>query len=163
MKVSNELIVMLKHHEGVRYRPYRCSANIWTTGVGHVIDQSHIRIPFAKRKQLSIPKGWNRTLSEEEVNEILKKDLEKFEAGVLRLCPVVPSQHSFDSLVSFSFNLGLGNLQVSTLRRKHNRGDYLGAGSEFPKWCRAGGRIIRGLVKRRNDEMKLYLYGRTVN
>ena len=78
MKVSNELIVMLKHHEGVRYRPYQCSADIWTTGIGHVIDPRHIRVPFAKRKQLPIPKGWNRTLSEKEVDEILKKDLERF-------------------------------------------------------------------------------------
>lgn len=159
MKVSKQLIEMLKHHEGVRYRPYRCSANIWTVGVGHVIDPAHIRVPFSKRKNLDIPKGWNRKLSEGEVNELLQKDLARFERGVLRLCPVIPNQYMFDSLVSFSFNLGLGNLQASTLRRKHNRSDYIGAGSEFPKWCRAGGKVIRGLVKRRNDEMNLYRKG----
>ena len=159
MKASNELIAMLKHHEGVRYRPYKCPALIWTVGVGHVINPKHIKIPFAKRKGISIPKGWNRKLSEREVDEILQKDLVRFERGVLRLCPTGLTQHRFDSLVSFAFNLGLGNLQVSTLRRKHNRSDYIGAGSEFPKWCRAGGKVIRGLVKRRNDEMNLYSRG----
>ena len=159
MKASNELIAMLKHHEGVRYRPYKCPALIWTVGVGHVINPKHIKIPFAKRKAISIPKGWNRKLSEREVDEILQKDLARFERGVLRLCPTGLTQHRFDSLVSFAFNLGLGNLQVSTLRRKHNRSDYIGAGSEFPKWCRAGGKVIRGLVKRRNDEMNLYSRG----
>lgn len=163
MKVSTDLITMLKHHEGVRYRPYQCPALLWTVGVGHVIDPKHIKIPFAKRKAISIPKGWNRKLSEEEVDAILKKDLERFERGVLRLCPTGLTQHRFDSLVSFSFNLGVGSLQKSTLRRKHNRGDYSGAGSEFPKWVRAGGKILRGLVIRRNDEMNLYLYGRAVD
>jgi lysozyme len=64
-----------------------------------------------------------------------------------------------DSLVSFSFNLGLGTLQRSTLRQKHNRGDYEGAAEEFLKYTKAGGKVLKGLVNRRNDERALYLGG----
>jgi len=59
--------------------------------------------------------------------------------------------------VSFSFNVGLGNFQSSTLRSKLNRGDYEGASNEFPKWRKAGGKILKGLVKRRADERNLFL------
>lgn len=156
MKVSKDLIKMLKHHEGVRYLAYQCPATIWTIAVGHVINPKHIRMKIAERKKLPIPEGWDRKLTEKEVDEILKADLQRFERGVVRLCPDGLTRNRFDALVSFSFNLGLGNLQVSTLRRKHNRGDYLGAAKEFPKWCRASGRILRGLQIRRNDEMNLY-------
>jgi lysozyme len=62
-----------------------------------------------------------------------------------------------DALVSFSFNLGLGTLQRSTLRLKHNRGDYEGAAEEFLKYTKAGGNVLKGLVNRRNDERALYL------
>lgn len=157
MNVSPELIEMLRHHEGVRNRPYQCSALLWTVGVGHVIEPSHLGVKFAERRSLPIPEGWDRELTDEEVNGLLAKDLERFEAGVLRLCPVGLNQHRFDALVSFSFNLGLGNLQASTLRRKHLRGDYTGASREFGRWIRAGGRILRGLIKRRTDEAALYL------
>ncbi len=156
MNVSPELIEMLRHHEGVRHRPYRCSALLWTVGVGHVIDPRHLGVKFADRRALPIPEGWDRELTDEEVNGLLAKDLERFEAGVLRLCPVGLNQHRFDALVSFAFNLGLGNLQASTLRRKHLRSDHKGAAKEFGRWTRAGGRVLRGLVRRRADEAKLY-------
>lgn len=158
MNVSPELIEMLRHHEGVRHRPYRCSALLWTVGVGHVIDPKHLGVKFADRRSLPIPEGWDRELTDEEVNGLLAKDLERFEAGVLRLCPVGLNQHRFDALVSFAFNLGLGNLQASTLRRKHLRGDYIGASQEFRRWIRAGGRVLNGLIKRRSQEASLYLY-----
>ena len=157
MNVSPELIEMLRHHEGVRYRPYQCSALIWTVGVGHVIDPAHLGIKFADRRSLPIPEGWDRELTDEEVNGLLAKDLERFEAGVSRLCPVGLNQHRFDALVSFAFNLGLGNLQASTLRRKHLRRDYFGASREFHRWIRAGGRVLKGLVRRRADESIRYL------
>jgi lysozyme len=156
MKVSDKLIEMIKHDEGVRTRPYQCPALLWTVGVGHVIDPAHARVPLAERKALPIPDGWDRTLSMDEVNDILKKDLARFEAGVMRLCPKGKSQGQFDALVSFSFNVGLGNLQNSTLRMKHNREDYEGAANEFLKWNKAGGKVLKGLDKRRKGEKALY-------
>jgi lysozyme len=156
MKTSDKAIEMIKHDEGVRTKPYQCPALLWTVGVGHVIDPTHARVPLADRKALPIPAGWDRVLTMEEVNEILKKDLQRFESGVLRLCPGTTSQGQFDALVSFSFNVGLGNLQNSTLRMKHNRKDYEGAAEEFLKWTKAGGKVLPGLVKRRKGEQALY-------
>lgn len=152
--LERRVIEMIKHHEGVRYTPYRCPARLWTVGVGHVIDPLHARVPFADRLSLDLSPEWNRRLSADEVDEILAKDLARFEAGVDRLCPkTTPGQRG--ALVSFAFNVGLGNLQRSGLRMKHNRGEDVEP--EFLKWTKAGGRVLPGLVKRRKDELALYL------
>jgi lysozyme len=153
----NALIKMLKHHEGVRYRPYRCPARLWSAGVGRLIDPSHLKVPYERRLELPIPEGWDRTLTEAEVDALLQEDLQRFLPGVLRLCSVVPLSNRHLALASFAFNVGLGNLQASTLRQKHNRGDYDGAADEFKKWNLAGGKVLPGLVTRRNDERALYL------
>lgn len=157
MSLDKRVIEMIKHHEGVRVRPYQCPALIWTVGVGHVIDQSHIRVPLAERKALPIPDGWDRTLSMGEVDEMLARDLVSFESGVRRLCPDGLTPGRLGALTSFAFNVGLGNLQRSTLRMKHNRGDYEGAAEAFLDWTKAGGKVLKGLVNRRNDERALYL------
>jgi len=160
VKVSAAAIQMLKHHEGVRMRPYQCPALIWSVGVGHVIDPSHIAVKYEERRNLPIPDGWDRSLAMDEVDAILAQDLAKFERGVARLCPAaLGNQGIFDALVSFSFNVGLGNLQRSGLRMKTNRGDFDEAADEFLKWTKAAGRVLPGLVKRRKDEQALYLSG----
>ena len=156
--ISPKALKMIAHHEGVRIKPYRCPARLWTIGVGHVIDPNHARVPFEERNNLAIPEGWNRTFTLEEVNAILAKDLERFERGVLKYCPTAGSRQAWlDSLVSFSFNVGLGTLQRSTLRQRHNRGDYAGAADELLKYCKAGGKVLRGLENRRKDERAIYL------
>jgi lysozyme len=128
--------------------------------VGHVIDPNHARVPFEERNSLAIPEGWNRVFTMGEVDAILAKDLERFERGVLKYCPSAGSRQAWlDSLVSFSFNVGLGTLQRSTLRQRHNRGDYTGAADEFLKYCKAGGKVLKGLENRRKDERALYLGG----
>lgn len=160
MKVSPAALKMVKHHEGVRVKPYRCPALLWTVGVGHVIDPNHIKVPFEERRNLPIPNGWDRVLSMDEVDSILSQDLGRFERGVARLCPAsANSQGIFDALVSFSFNVGLGNLQRSGLRMKTNRGEFQDAAEEFMKWTKAAGRVLPGLVKRRQDERAMYLSG----
>ena len=160
MKVSAAAIQMIKHHEGVKTRPYQCPALIWSVGVGHVIDPSHIAVKYEERRNLPIPDGWDRSLAMDEVDAILAQDLAKFERGVARLCPAaLGNQGIFDALVSFSFNVGLGNLQRSGLRMKTNRGDFDEAADEFRKWTKAAGRVLPGLVKRRKDEQALYLSG----
>ena len=157
MKVSQKCVEMIKHHEGVRTKPYQCPALLWTVGVGHVIDPMHGRLKLEERKNLPIPSGWDRTLSMGEVDDILKNDLARFEQGVSRLCPIALTQGQFDALVSFSFNVGLGNLQRSTIRMKVNRGDFEGASESFLDWTKAGGKVLKGLVNRRNDEKALFL------
>lgn len=151
---------MIKHHEGVRRTPYRCPAMLWTVGVGHVINPAHIKVPFNERRGIPIPEGWNRTITIHEVDRLLADDLVRFELGVGRYCPpALNNQGIFDALVSFSFNVGLGNLQRSGLRMKTNRGEYLSAAEEFMKWTKAAGKVLNGLVKRRNDERMMYLSG----
>ena len=156
MKVSQKCIEQIKKDEGVRSRPYQCPALLWTVGVGHVIDPHHAKVKLADRKQLPIPAGWDRVLSAAEIDEILRKDLNRFEAGVLRLIKVELTQGQFDALVSFSFNVGLGNLQNSTLRMKINRGDYEGAAEQFLVWTKAGGKVLKGLVIRRTHEKEMF-------
>jgi len=156
MKVSAKCIEQIKKDEGVRNRAYQCPALLWTIGCGHVIDPHHAKVPFADRKQLPIPAGWDRVLSADEIDEILRKDLNRFEQGVLRLIKVPMTQGQFDGLVSFSFNVGLGNLQNSTLRMKMNRGDYAGAAEQFLVWTKAGGKVLKGLVIRRTHEKEMF-------
>jgi lysozyme len=156
VNVSEKLIEMIKHDEGVKTSPYQCPALLWTIGVGHVIDPNHAKVKLADRKQLAIPNGWDRVLNMVEVNDILKQDLARFETGVHRLCPGDMTQGQFDALVSFSFNVGLGNLQNSTLRMKHNRKEFGAAAEEFLKWNKAGGKVLKGLDKRRRGEKALY-------
>jgi lysozyme len=146
VKVSERAIKLIKHHEGVRNRPYRCPANLWTCGVGHLIgDGKHL------------PDSWNRTFTEAEIDGLLKSDLRRFELGVHKMLPNVPlRQCEFDSIVSFCFNLGLGCFQRSTLRQALLRGDKKAAMESLVKYCRAGGKILRGLQIRRLDEKALF-------
>jgi lysozyme len=99
----------------------------------------------------------NRTFSSNEVDGTLAFDLQRFEVGVARLFPVVLAQGQFDALVSFAFNLGLGGVQRSTLRSKILRGEIEEAADEFLKFTKGGGKVLPGLVKRRNDERALFL------
>ena len=154
----------LAHHEGVRKNPYLDSVLLWTTGVGHLIAPAdHLAMSLDERKaakaagKLTCPKEWNRKLTDDEVIQILEADLARFERGVLRLCPVALTQGRFDALVSFAFNAGLGALQKSSIRQRHNRGDFAGAADAFLKYRLAAGVIQKGLVIRRQDERARYL------
>jgi len=162
MKVSKALIKMLKHHEGVRYKPYLCPGKLWTIGVGHVMYLEQAKNPstvegMAKRSAWPLRPEDNRKWSEEEVDSILAKDVERFERGVLRFIPIELSQNEFDALVSFSFNLGLGALQRSTLRQALLRGDKKAAMVSLRKYNKAGGKVLRGLDIRRKDEEALFM------
>ena len=148
---------MIKHHEGVRYKPYRCPAKLWTVGVGHVLYPVQGRLPLDQRDSFPLESNDSRTFSSDEVNGTLSADLQRFEIGVARLFPMVLTTGQNDALVSFSFNLGLGGVQRSTLRAKVLRGEIEEAADEFLKFTRGGGKILPGLVKRRNDERALFL------
>ena len=157
MNVSAKATEMIKHHEGVRYKPYQCPAKLWTIGVGHVLYPDQGKIPIDQRGGYQLRQEDNRQFSKEEVDAILRDDLQRFERGVHTYCPVNLTQGMFDGLVSFSFNVGLGTLQRSTLRQKLLRGDKEGAAEELLKYCMAGGKILKGLQKRRIDERAVFL------
>ena len=113
-------------------------------------------MPVDHRDRFALRAEDTRVFSKEEVDKILEKDLQRFVAGVLRYCPDHLNENRLGALVSFAFNVGLGTLQRSTLRQKHNRGDFEGAKQEFLKFTKGGGKVLPGLVKRRNDEIALY-------
>ena len=146
MQTSERGIRLIKHYEGVRNRPYRCPAGLWTVGVGHLIGDGK-----------SLPESWNRTFTSEEIDGLLRSDLRRFELGVHKMLPNMPLRQSeFDALISFSFNLGLGCFQRSTVRQALLRGDKKTAMASLLKYCRAGGKILKGLQTRRLDEKTLF-------
>ena len=149
MNVSKAGIALIKHHEGVRNRPYRDCIGLWTIGVGHLIGDGK-----------SLPDSWNKTFTSEEVDALLRTDLRRFELGISKMLPNVPlRQCEFDSLVSFAFNVGLGTFQRSTLRQALLRNDKTQAMESLLKYCKAGGKIVKGLQTRRLDEKQLFLGG----
>jgi len=148
---------MIKHHEGLRLKPYRCPARLWTVGVGRVLYAIQGRLPLDQRDAYPLEPNDNRTFSKDEVDGLLSADLQRFEVGVARLFPMVLTVGQNDALVSFAFNLGLGGVQRSTLRSKILRGEIEEAADEFLKFTKGGGKVLPGLVKRRNDERALFL------
>lgn len=140
MKINSEGLELIKKSEGLVLHSYRDAVGVLTIGYGHTG---------------GVKEGDN--ISKEKAEELLRLDLAKFEAGVLSLVKVPLNENQFSSLVSFSYNVGLGNLKTSTLLNKLNKKDYKGASEEFPKWCHAGGRTLQGLVKRRELERQLFL------
>lgn len=158
MKISEAGIQLIKAFEGCHNTPYKCPAGLWTIGYGHVLYPDQARLKTPERALYGIKDEHNRTFEYDEIDSLLEKDLERYEAGVLRLCHASNDRQShFDAIVSFAFNLGLGNLQSSTLRMKYNRGDYEGAADEFLKWNKCGGKALAGLTRRRSAERALFL------
>jgi lysozyme len=147
VKASKQAIKLIRHHEGVRNKPYQCPAKLWTVGIGHLIGDGK-----------TLPPEWNKTFTNEEIDGILAADLRRFELGIHKMLPnVLLRQHEFDAILSFCFNLGLGCFQRSTIRQALLRGDKKQAMESLVKYCKAGGKILKGLQKRRLDEKRLFL------
>ncbi len=166
MKLSPRGEALMHEFEGFRSKPYLCPAHIWTIGYGHVLYQDQINLPVVRkegytgmiRKEYPLKPEDNRVWTKTEINELFRLDVQNFERGVLRLVPGVSGrQGSFDALVSFSYNAGLGNLQRSQIRMRANREDWEGAAEAFRQWTKGGGQVLPGLVRRREAEIALFL------
>lgn len=166
MKLSKAGADLMHKYEGFRTKPYLCPAHIHTIGYGEVLYQEQIKLPMVRangytgmiRKEYPLKPEDNRVWSKEEIDKLFERSVEHFERGVLRLVPSsAGSQGRFDALVSFAFNAGLGNLQRSSIRMRANRGDHDGAAEAFMMWTKGGGKVLPGLVRRRQDEKALYL------
>ena len=144
-KISDVGKNLIKSFEGKRLVSYDDGVGVWTIGYGT------IKYPNG----IAVKKGDKCT--DAQADQYFDNDVARFEKAVNLLVKVPVTQNQFDALVSFAYNLGAANLGQSTLLKKHNAKDYKGAAAEFPKWIKAGGKVMQGLVKRRNAEMELFL------
>lgn len=138
MKTSQNGIELIKKFEGCELTAYRDAVGVLTIGYGHTGD---------------VKEG--QKITKKKAEELLIKDLEKFETGVnlLILAKYRFNQNEFDALVSFAYNLGLGNLKKLTNNGKRNKGQIADA---IPLYNKAGGKVLSGLVKRRKAEHDLF-------
>lgn len=97
------------------------------------------------------------TWTQQQCDDRFAQDLSKFAQGVAKvLGDAKTTQHQFDAMVSFAYNVGIANLSSSTLLKKHKAGDYAGAANEFARWNKAKGKVMAGLTRRRAAEAALY-------
>jgi lysozyme len=142
MRHINEAgLELVKGFEKLRCNVYLDAIKIPTIGYGHAL----------------ITKPYPEMITPEQAEEFLKKDIEKAEKAVLRLINIPLTDNQFSALISFTFNLGGGALQRSTLRMKVNRKEHSEVPAEFMRWIYADGKRLKGLVKRRKAEAALYI------
>lgn len=139
---------LCRKFEGFRSKPYLCPAGIPTIGYGSTAYEDGRRVTLA-----------DAPVTKERAEELLMHELHhQYLPGVLRCCPILGAANNLrrlNAIVDFAYNLGVGRLQTSTLRRRINALDWEGAQEELAKWVRGGGRVLPGLVKRRQCESLL--------
>ncbi len=141
--ITREGLELIKHFEGFEPEIYLDAAGYPTIGYGHLIRDEERDM-------------FQNGITEVAGEALLIKDVTTAERAVLRLINVPLTDGQFDALVSFTFNLGSGALQRSTLRRKVNRDEHSEVPREFMRWVWAGGRKLKGLIRRRAAEAELY-------
>ena len=132
MNISNEGLSLIKKFEGCELDSYKCAAGVWTIGYG----STH-----------GIEKGMS--ISKSRAEELLLEDIAEFEDINL-------SQNKYDALVSWTFNLGGGNLNSSTMLKVLNAGDYENVPEQIKRWNKANGKVLEGLIRRREAEALLF-------
>lgn len=142
-------IDIIKFWEGFEAKAYKDAAGLWTIGWGTLLeDKPELYKRFVTNGE---------TISKQEAEKLLIEHVKKDEATIKRLVSVDTTKNQIEALKSFVYNVGAGNFQKSTLLKKLNAGDKQGAGEEFRKWIFAGGVKLNGLIKRREEERKLFL------
>lgn len=141
--ITQEGLELIKRFEGFESEIYFDAAGLPTIGYGHLLRAGEAEM-------------FKTGISPEAGVALLIKDVLSAEQAVLRLIHVPLRDGQFDTLVSFTFNLGSGALQRSTLRRKVNREEHDEVPEQFMRWVWAGGRRLRGLLRRRSEEAALY-------
>ena len=140
MKTSQKGIDLIKKFEGCRLEAYRCPAGIWTIGYGHT---------------KGVKDG--QKITQEQAEELLRDDLRVYEQAVESCVKVPINQNQFDALVSFCYNCGAEALRTATLLRLLNESKYSDAGEQFLRWNKAGGKVLVGLTRRREEERGMFL------
>lgn len=139
MNTSEEGIKLIKHFEGFEANAYKCPAGVWTIGYGHT-------------KDVTEGDEW----SEAHASHMLEVELEEFERYIHDCVEVELTQYQFDALVAWIYNLGVGNFKSSTLLKVLNSGDYDAVPEQIERWNKAGGVVLKGLVRRRAAESLMF-------
>ena len=139
MKLGERGTEILKYFEGCKLTAYQDSVGVWTIGYGHT-------------------KGVydGMTITQDEAEQMLLTELEEYEGYIESMVTVPLTQNQFDALVVWIYNLGPTNFRNSTLLKELNAGNYNAAGQEITRWNKAGGKVLAGLVKRREAEAELF-------
>ena len=154
MFMSAESKNLLAQWEGFEREVYKDSAGLDTIGVGHLLTSSEKDSGYININGDQVP--YADGLSDEQIIDLLSQDLTRFEEAVTDSVAVELKQNQFDALVSFSFNIGTGNFKSSTLLRILNEGNFDGVPDQLRRWNKAGGRVVQGLVNRRENEINLW-------
>jgi|TARA_Y100000114_G_scaffold101222_1_gene94397 lysozyme len=139
MNISQEGLSLIKKFEGCELEAYKCAAGVWTIGYGSTD---------------GVNEGME--ISQERAEMLLLEDVAVFEESVNKLVEVPLEQNQFDALVSWTFNLGSTNLKNSTLLKVLNNKDYEGVPAQIKRWNKAGGKVLQGLIRRREAEALLF-------
>lgn len=136
---------LCRRFEGLYLRPYLCPAGVPTIGYGATFYEDGRKVSMK-----------DKPISKARAEALLLWHLEHgFLTGVTRMCAGADTPERLAALLDFAFNLGLGNLKASTLRKRVNQGDWLDAQVQIMKWNKAGGKILKGLTRRREAERQL--------
>lgn len=148
---SDQCYAIIKHFEGCKLKAYQDSVGVWTIGYGNTFYGDGSRVKPGD------------VITQAQANDLLPIIVKKFAMDVYKFVKRPLLQHEYDALVSFTYNVGIGNFEKSTLLKKVNNnapGDQIQA--EFAKWNKAGGKVLNGLIRRRNSEAVLYATGKLI-
>ena len=139
MKISQEGLALIKKFEGLELHAYKCAAGVWTIGYGHTKDVSE-----------------GMHINQLTAETMLVEELAEYEKAVLDAVTISLDQCIFDALVSWTYNLGPTNLNSSTLLKVLNSGEYADVPAQLKRWNKAGGKVLDGLIRRREAEALLF-------
>tara|TARA_R100001509_G_scaffold83859_1_gene47518 strand:- start:355 stop:798 length:444 start_codon:yes stop_codon:yes gene_type:complete len=139
MNISEEGLSLIKKFEGCELKAYRCAANVLTIGYGTTKGVTE-----------------DMEITKEEAESILKEEMHEYEGYINDMVKVPLEQNQFDAMVSWVFNLGSTNLSSSTLLKKLNNSEYDEVPSQIKRWNKAGGKVLDGLIRRREAEALLF-------
>jgi lysozyme len=140
MKISAEGLAITKAHESCRLKSYPDTGGVWTIGWGHT---------------RGVKPG--QTCTQAQADAWLVEDMGAAERDIANMVTVPLNQNQYDALADFVFNIGGPQFAESTLLRKLNEGDYIGAAEQFKRWIHDNGKIVNGLIARRADDKALFL------
>ena len=153
-RIGQKGIDLIAEFEGRRNQLYYCPGGYPTIGIGHKLRNEEIKSGFIQIGAESV--YYRNGLTDQQIEDLLRQDVKVYEDAVNSLVRVPLNQNQFDALVSFTFNLGAGNLAVSTLLKVLNGGKYEAVPNQLRRWVNAGGKRLEGLVRRREAEIELW-------